>query len=109
MWGRPISCYSRATALTSSIWFFFFNQTATTEIYTLSLHDALPILEMKERQEIIATGTLYANVIIKFGKYKQKIEKVHHEVSVVLKQREIVVQPIENLHNGADQIELEIG
>jgi len=23
--------------------FFFFNDTATTEIYTLSLHDALPI------------------------------------------------------------------
>src|SRR2546428_14177985 len=26
-----------------SIMFFFFNDTATTEIYTLSLHDALPI------------------------------------------------------------------
>src|SRR5258708_21158865 len=27
------------------IFFFFFNDTATTEIYTLSLHDALPILQ----------------------------------------------------------------
>src|SRR5574337_880127 len=27
--------------------FFFFNDTATTEIYTLSLHDALPILPRK--------------------------------------------------------------
>src|SRR5256885_10130178 len=26
--------------------FFFFNDTATTEIYTLSLHDALPILRV---------------------------------------------------------------
>src|SRR2546428_13426941 len=26
--------------------FFFFNDTATTEIYTLSLHDALPILHI---------------------------------------------------------------
>src|SRR5690242_21959982 len=26
--------------------FFFFNDTATTEIYTLSLHDALPILKV---------------------------------------------------------------
>src|SRR6266536_6447490 len=26
-----------------SFFFFFFNDTATTEIYTLSLHDALPI------------------------------------------------------------------
>src|SRR2546427_13136108 len=27
----------------SRMFFFFFNDTATTEIYTLSLHDALPI------------------------------------------------------------------
>src|SRR2546426_7961860 len=27
------------------LFFFFFNDTATTEIYTLSLHDALPILK----------------------------------------------------------------
>src|SRR5439155_27120301 len=27
----------------SSTFYFFFNDTATTEIYTLSLHDALPI------------------------------------------------------------------
>src|SRR3989475_8081386 len=26
--------------------FFFFNDTATTEIYTLSLHDALPSIEL---------------------------------------------------------------
>src|SRR6201992_2440510 len=30
-----------AASITSSV--FFFNDTATTEIYTLSLHDALPI------------------------------------------------------------------
>src|SRR5229473_4014784 len=29
--------------------FFFFNDTATTEIYTLSLHDALPILPLEKR------------------------------------------------------------
>src|SRR2546425_6259759 len=29
-----------------SFFFFFFNDTATTEIYTLSLHDALPILSL---------------------------------------------------------------
>src|SRR5256886_3135581 len=29
--------------------FFFFNDTATTEIYTLSLHDALPISAAQER------------------------------------------------------------
>src|SRR3989442_2624157 len=30
--------------------FFFFNDTATTEIYTLSLHDALPILRPEKAQ-----------------------------------------------------------
>ena len=29
---------------------FFFNDTATTEIYTLSLHDALPILEYEQEK-----------------------------------------------------------
>src|SRR5437870_12970497 len=29
--------------------FFFFNDTATTEIYTLSLHDALPICQVTEQ------------------------------------------------------------
>src|SRR5260370_14795417 len=28
--------------------FFFFNDTATTEIYTLSLHDALPIFALRD-------------------------------------------------------------
>src|SRR5258708_28998928 len=35
------------------IFFFFFNDTATTEIYTLSLHDALPIFgEPKPKRHI---------------------------------------------------------
>src|SRR2546428_6627792 len=35
--------------LSTVIFFFFFNDTATTEIYTLSLHDALPICGMRGR------------------------------------------------------------
>src|SRR5690242_17490105 len=31
------------TQIARAAYFFFFNDTATTEIYTLSLHDALPI------------------------------------------------------------------
>ena len=34
--------------------FFFFNDTATTEIYTLSLHDALPISRILARAEEFA-------------------------------------------------------
>src|SRR3712207_7642411 len=36
------------TACTSTCFFFFFNDTATTEIYTLSLHDALPISDHEQ-------------------------------------------------------------
>src|SRR3712207_7923860 len=40
--------------------FFFFNDTATTEIYTLSLHDALPIYVPKafrvRRTELVRTA-----------------------------------------------------
>src|SRR2546422_5410313 len=37
-----------------SLFFFFFNDTATTEIYTLSLHDALPISLAGVMQEKLA-------------------------------------------------------
>src|SRR5256885_11756152 len=36
---------------------FFFNDTATTEIYTLSLHDALPILFEAADVHVSAAGT----------------------------------------------------
>src|SRR5260221_11457310 len=36
--------------------FFFFNDTATTEIYTLSLHDALPISEVQRGDDVGRTA-----------------------------------------------------
>src|SRR5215212_12177360 len=38
-----LPCYAGRRLPASLCSFFFFNDTATTEIYTLSLHDALPI------------------------------------------------------------------
>ena len=40
---------------------FFFNDTATTEIYTLSLHDALPICRLLWKRLIIS---LWGSVLI---------------------------------------------
>src|SRR6266511_6031466 len=34
------------------VFFFFFNDTATTEIYTLSLHDALPISQAPQHVDL---------------------------------------------------------
>src|SRR2546422_9252735 len=38
-----VFCFSQSITFLHFSSFFFFNDTATTEIYTLSLHDALPI------------------------------------------------------------------
>ena len=45
----------------SLVLFFFFNDTATTEIYTLSLHDALPILVVANAD--IATGMPFCTAL----------------------------------------------
>src|SRR3990167_7009701 len=58
----PVRCRDRkSTRLNSShsqisaACFFFFNDTATTEIYTLSLHDALPIWLARDRYALSTT------------------------------------------------------
>src|SRR2546422_10557127 len=38
-----VHCFVVFSFISLCFFFFFFNDTATTEIYTLSLHDALPI------------------------------------------------------------------
>src|SRR5687767_11171725 len=46
----------RGLTQTSSLLLFFFNDTATTEIYTLSLHDALPIcMQFVKDEKTLAT------------------------------------------------------
>src|SRR2546430_3608647 len=42
--------------------FFFFNDTATTEIYTLSLHDALPIYTIESYVRVRCNNHSSANV-----------------------------------------------
>src|SRR5205085_10514996 len=51
------SCFSYSLSLLL-FFFFFFNDTATTEIYTLSLHDALPILLVRSRSPLGAPTVL---------------------------------------------------
>src|SRR5437016_13971564 len=43
--------------------FFFFNDTATTEIYTLSLHDALPIYLVDGEPDLGGMGLVDAKVV----------------------------------------------
>ena len=46
--------------------FFFFNDTATTEIYTLSLHDALPIFDADKAK----------SAVIKINEWDEKKEDI---------------------------------
>ncbi len=55
------------------IFFFFFNDTATTEIYTLSLHDALPIC--------LNTKKTYAYALKNFFVYLESKKICYKEVS----------------------------
>src|SRR5256885_16554487 len=60
---------------TLSFSFFFFNDTATTEIYTLSLHDALPICAGSVDLLAACAGSIYSlafgSQLIQTGKYRR--------------------------------------
>src|SRR5256885_6910053 len=45
--------------------FFFFNDTATTEIYTLSLHDALPICDGSRLHELPEAVKLLERAVVR--------------------------------------------
>src|SRR2546426_2329654 len=52
------------------LFFFFFNDTATTEIYTLSLHDALPISSvrsMNSERSVFSWTLLASSGRVKLG------------------------------------------
>src|SRR5688572_32065181 len=62
--------------------FFFFNDTATTEIYTLSLHDALPILPAHSKTETNAGEKTAKKIPYKIAVLKyNKTDSTSHEVS----------------------------
>src|SRR5436853_3792009 len=65
--------------------FFFFNDTATTEIYTLSLHDALPISCAEQRSRLPERG---GPGIAAFGKrseeHTSELQSLRHLVCRLL-------------------------
>src|SRR3989442_5008794 len=50
-----------------SVSFFFFNDTAPTEIYTLSLHDALPIYPGRDRRADHLVQSVNRILILDYG------------------------------------------
>src|SRR5258708_20896030 len=72
--------------------FFFFNDTATTEIYTLSLHDALPISNLSKQQQVseimrqMLTQAQTAGQYFTNDQIKEMTRKVSAEVDLVHQQ-----------------------
>src|SRR5262249_59190344 len=66
------SCFSQCPSLTLNS--FLFNDPATTEIYTLSLHDALPIFGGADRDAI---GHEVNGVLELLVELRHVVERVH--------------------------------
>src|SRR2546430_17123349 len=69
--------------------FFFFNDTATTEIYTLSLHDALPIFRFRREMRqpgqpamrFLAGRALSAQVLSQQDRKSTRLNSSHSQIS----------------------------
>src|SRR3712207_7589035 len=62
--------------------FFFFNDTATTEIYTLSLHDALPICNAVFPLPLSPTSTLIRRQSSTFASRKLRKLRIVNESTI---------------------------
>src|SRR2546430_5258424 len=77
----------------SCLLFFFFNDTATTEIYTLSLHDALPICagnvsrnaqpSLNERMIMLTNGSVMSNHLCRqhLDRKSTRLNSSHSQIS----------------------------
>src|SRR5258707_4023340 len=83
--------------------FFFFNDTATTEIYTLSLHDALPIsrnylIELAKRTERLKL----TNVIFALGEpHDPRLPASSLDSAILVHMYHEISQPYAFLYNLA--------
>src|SRR3712207_9338857 len=66
---------------------FFFNDTATTEIYTLSLHDALPISPLDYTYSDVSVPTLAAGTVLAA---RSEVESVSGEEEPVPEDKDLV-------------------
>src|SRR6266581_8764410 len=64
--------------------FFFFNDTATTEIYTLSLHDALPISISCDRNAATCSGRSWRTARSRSEEHTSELQSPVHLVCRLL-------------------------
>src|SRR5260370_32812014 len=77
-----ISFSMRRSPISSS--FFFFNDTATTEIYTLSLHDALPIFRSgRDQSRTSAQRTLQNPGVLEDTRSEEHTSELQSHLNLV--------------------------
>src|SRR5688572_8788637 len=86
-------------------WSFFFNDTATTEIYTLSLHDALPIFWFLAIENIFADDDSYWNKGADYGFYYEiesgRIHPVQHDGNEAFVAGDVSLSPVQGSTGSA--------
>src|SRR5688572_31611943 len=81
--------------------FFFFNDTATTEIYTLSLHDALPIYTAPDRQAMLVDITCDSD-----GKVSKFVDRSEEHTSELQSQSNLVCRLLLEKKKNKNRLEL---
>src|SRR2546426_9313331 len=105
--------------------FFFFNDTATTEIYTLSLHDALPIFEIEldsgraaqamhqdQRRTASSADVVDVDPVDRHRAAIERRKRLHHDLSLSASgsaaDRDGRGKPEVGEHGTADQVQRDV-
>src|SRR5688572_32496348 len=92
--------------------FFFFNDTATTEIYTLSLHDALPIyrrrrwLSDQRRARVYPAGPWHRQRARRSEEHTSELQSQSNLVCRLLLEKKKTKNKNDNIHNKKTVISL---
>src|SRR4029434_11355580 len=89
----------------------FFNDTATTEIYTLSLHDALPILKARNRSDVCSRNRPNLTAHVRSEEHTSELQShlnlvcrllLEKKKQVAQHEREVAPQRYLTLRRGAE-------
>src|SRR5205814_7831000 len=90
--------------------FFFFNDTAPTEIYTLSLHDALPILILSSTSVMLRTNRTWnplwrSRRTIRSEEHTSELQSLRHLVCRLLLEKKKKKGSISRRHSPSELLE----
>src|SRR5277367_7131176 len=81
-----------------SFFYFFFNDTATTEIYTLSLHDALPISRIVHMLQVCTIPRRPARSVNRSEEHTSELQSHHDLVCRLLLEKKKITKNATSYH-----------